>query len=368
MLLFGLHAAVVGALFSRIAEIQRALGLDELAFGWVMVGLPAGFIAGTFAAAPISQALGIRRQLLAAFPLAALTPLLAGLSPGFWPLLAALAAFGAMTAVANLGVNVEADRLALATGRPMIARCHGAWGLGFLAVTSLGALAIRADVSPLAQFWGLFVLIGIATLILIAPLQPSPPRAHQRSGKSPLLALPDRASFLVMGFALSGIVWELITRSWSVIYLRDMFGTSDWVASLSLPVLVLAQTAGRFLSDGWSARAGEVTVARALSLITLAGGCLLVATASVPLALAACALIGLGTSVTFPMAMSALTRHPNRPAAESLAAFTVLQNVVGLVAPPAFGLAAASFDLRLALALLLPLPLIALIHARELRG
>ncbi len=367
MLVFAMHAIIVGSLFSRIAEIQRALGLSEQAFGWVMTGMPMGFMAGTLVAARLTDAFGTRKLAVLTFPLTALTPLMAGYATGFWTLLAALSAFGVMTSLANLAMNVEADRLALATGRPMIAKSHGTWGVGFLIVTSLATLAIRGGVPPLAQFWTLFGVILIGTLVVVAPLRESPPRAHQRAGSEPHIALPDRASFLIMGFAMSGIVWEIITRSWSVIYLRDVFGASDWVATLSLPVLVLTQTAGRFLSDDWSSRFGLVAVARALSLITALGVCLLVLTGSIALALLACALIGLGTSVTFPMAMLAVAHRPDRPAAEGMAAFTVLQNLLGFVAPPLFGLAAASTDLRVALALMLPLPFIAWWYARELR-
>jgi predicted MFS family arabinose efflux permease len=367
MLVFGLHAMIVGGFFSRIAEVQRELGFSETTFGLVLTGVPVGVILGTLVVSRLVEGWGTRRVMAVNFTLFAMATLAAGAVSGFGGFFAALAAFGFTLSLANVAMNVEADRVALATDRPMISKSHGTWGLGFLLATAGAALAIRAGVTPEQQFWVVAGIVLLAVAVLILPLAESPPRKFARSGPPPRFAMPDRGNLLILAFAASGILLEGITRSWSVIYLRDAFGAADWVAALTLPSIVVMQTAGRFLSDTMARRLGEIGLARMMSSVTLAGVVLLVLTPSITLALLACALIGFGISITHPMATVANARRPDRPASENVAAFASLQNVLAFLGPSGFGLIAGATDLRVALACLLPLPFLAWYFAKELR-
>jgi fucose permease len=367
MLIFALHAACVGTLFSRVAELQQARGLSEGTFGLVLTGLPCGVFLGSLGVPRLIERHGTRRVMAVGFSGFCAMPALIALAPGaagFW---AGLVGFGLFLALANVPINVEADRVALATGQPTMLKCHGSWGLGFLAVTAAGALAIRAGVPPVAQFLLLAAGVWLAVALLILPLAECPPRGHSRTGPPPRFSLPDRTTFAIMGFSLAGVIFEGVTRQWSVIYLRDTQGAAGWIAALTLPAIMLTQTAGRFLGDRVIARFGERAMGRGLAVLMLAGGALLVWGADIATALAGCLLIGLGISVVHPLAAMAVARAPQRPAAESVAAFATLQTLVGFTAPVLFGLIAGSAGLQVAFAALLPLPALAWICARFLR-
>ena len=377
MLMFGLHAVLVGGLFSRLAEVQRALGLNEAAFGLALTALPLGGFVGTMISPGLIEALGPRRLLLAGFAVAGATPVLAGTAWDWGSLFAALFAFGLMMALTSIGSNVEADRVALATNAPMIARSHGSWGIGFLLASGLAALAIRAGITPMQQFWLMFGVAVAGAVALIGPLRESPARPYGRAGpvrpygraeQAGRLALPDGATWRVLSFALCGMVLEGVTRNFSVIYLRDGFGAADWVAALALPAFVIPQTFGRFATDPLIARMGVVRFTRVLSVISLIGLLALVFTGSLWVALAACAVIGLGASAAIPIATVALARGASRPVAESVAAFALVQSGVGLVAPVIYGMVAGALDHRYAMALMLPLPILAWIRARQVAG
>jgi fucose permease len=367
MVIFALHAACVGTLFSRIAELQEARGLDAGTFGLVLTGVPCGVFVGSLAVPRLIERHGTRRPMAVAFALFALMPMLIAMAPGAGGFWAGLALFGLFLALANVPMTVEADRVALATGAPTMLKCHGSWGLGFLAVTAAATLAIRAGLPPPAQFALLAGGIWLAVLLVVLPLRESPPRAHARTGPPPRFALPDATSLAVMGFALSGVVFEGVTRQWSVIYLRDTHGAVDWVAALTLPTIILTQTAGRFAGDALIARIGERWLGRVTAVLTFCGAVLLIWGGSIVWALAGCLLIGLGISVTHPLAAVAVSRSPHRPAAESVAAFASLQTVINFSAPVLFGLLAGSAGLQAAFAALLPLPILAWICARALR-
>ena len=264
-------------------------------------------------------------------------------------------------------MNVEADRVEAATGKRLINRCHGTWGVGFLFASLVGTVAVAAGIPPTMHFLMMFVFLNLVTILLVGPLQESPPRAHKGdAGPRRRLALPTFSVLLVIAFACSGIVLEGSTRNWSVIYLRDDFTAIGWIATLALPAIVTAQITGRFLADTLIDRFGPVRVAMALSVVSFVGLGLVVAAWSVAAALAGFALIGFGISTVHPQALSAVARLGDRPASVNVASFSTLQTVLAFVAPPLFGFVASRYGIRVSFAMFLPMPIIALAFARFL--
>jgi MFS family permease len=366
MAVFALHAFMVGSLYSRIAEIQKALNLSEETFGLALMGLPAGVFFGSPLVGLIIERLGPRKALLALLPAFAAGPLIVALAVGPVTLALALALHGFLLSVCNIAMNVEADRIEAESGARIINRCHGCWGLGLLIIYALAAGAIAAGISPLQHYAALFVAIVLGALAIIAPMAQSKPRPHA-GGKASRFALPGRGTFLIVGYAAAGIWIEGVARNWSVIYLRDAFGAVEWLAALSLAAIVATQTAGRFLADAWMDRHGAVRVARALTLVGLAGLALIAFAGSIPAALAGFALIGLGISTVYPQSVSAAARWGDRPSAENVAAFATVQTLIAFVASPLFGFVAGQLGLRAGFIMILPLPLLALYFARFLR-
>ncbi|MGR3662056.1 MAG: MFS transporter [Paracoccaceae bacterium] len=366
LLVFILHALVVGSLFSRIAEIQRDLGLDEATFGLTLMGVPAGVLLGSVLVSWMIEGIGTRKTLMVFMPLFGAGPYLASVAMDGGQLFAALLVFGLTLSCANIAMNVEADRIEAAAGERNLNRCHGSWGLGFLVVSSLGAVAIKVGISPEVHFLLLFALMVLTTLTLLRRSNEAPPRRHAGEAPPKRFALPNRGTFLIVGFVLAGMWLEGTVRNWGVIYLRDGFGALDWHAALALPAMMLTQTLGRFLADGWVSRYGDVKVARALTCVAFAGLAVIVTTHDTVVALLGFMLIGLGISTVFPQAVSAAAKWGDRPASENVAAFSSLQTIIAFMAPPVIGFLASWMGLRMALAIFLPLPLLTLYFARYL--
>ena len=366
LLVFGLHGIIVGTLFSRIPEIQAGLGLGEADLGLALIGVPAGVFTGSLLISRLIETSGTRRLLLFAFPMFAGSVVLAGLAFDTATLFLCLALFGLCLTSCNVAMNVEADRVEAATGTRVMNRCHGTWGIGFLAATLVGTGAVAAGVPPLAHFVAVFAVVVAADAILVAPMAASPPRAHAGLTRMPRLALPTVGVLLIIGFACSGIVLEGSTRNWAIIYLRDDFHTEAWIATLALPAIIVAQIAGRFLADGLIDRFGPVRVAIALSAVSLAGVVVIVSVGSVLVALLGFALIGLGISTVHPQALSAAARRGDRPASLNVAAFSTIQTAIGFLSPPIFGFVAARYGIRTSFAIMLPLPFVAIAFARFL--
>ena len=366
-LVFAMHGATVGTLFSRIAELRVAMNLSEAQLGVALIGTPAGVLIGSLVISGTIERQGTRKILLAMLPVFAGVLVLTALALGTATLFAALVLFGFSLTNANIAMNVEADRVEAVTGRRLINRCHGSWGVGFLLASLVGTGMVAAGLSPLIHFILVFTLVTALAFAIVGPMRASPPRAHS-AGTRPVkrLALPTLNVFLVMGFAFSGIVVEGSARSWSVIYLRNDFTSAAWVSTLALPAFVIMQTMGRFLADPLIERHGPARVAMALCLVSALGLALAVMAKSIPLALVGFALIGLGISTVQPQALSAVARRGDRPSSENVASFSTLVTAIGFIAPPLFGLVASRYGVRTSFAMLIPLPLVALAFARFL--
>jgi MFS family permease len=366
VLVFAVHGITVGSLFSRIAEIQAAIGLGEAEFGLALVGLPTGVFTGSLFVSRLIERRGTRAVLLFAYPCFTTVLVLVSLAFSTLSLFACLLLFGLALTSCNITMNVEADRVEAATGGRLINRCHGTWGVGFLLATLGGTGAVAAGIAPTVHFLIVLAVIALCTMVIVAPMQPSPPRQHRGSAKPPRFAVPTLGVLLIMGFACSGIVLEGTSRNWSIIYLRDDFAAEAWVATLTLPSIVIAQTAGRFLADGLIDRFGPVRVAAALSGVSFAGLVAITSVSSVFAALVGFALIGLGISTVHPQMLSAAARLGDRPSSLNVASLSTMQTLIGFLSPPIFGFIAARYGIRTSFAIILPLPLVAIGFARAL--
>lgn len=362
---FVLHALTVATLISRLPEVQASLGLSEGAFGLALLGTPTGVVTGSLLAARMVDRYGPRRLVIYGMPISGGIAALA-----LWPvnvvmLALMLFAFGLSFASCNVAVNVEADRFEAAEGRRIMSRCHGWWAVGFLVLTLSTAGLIRAGVTPVQQAMTMTLLLAVLAPLIMHGHPVSLPRKKETSGNR-RFALPAKSTLLVGGFAFAAIILEGTSRNWAVIYVRDVFGPVEWVAAMALPAFVATQTLGRFAGDTLVERFGDVAVARALSIVLLAGVAVVAFAPGLIVAMVGFALVGLGVSMSLPQALSASARLGDRPAAEGVAAFSTLSTMIAFLGPPLFGLSAQMLGLQAAFALFLPLPLIAIVFARYL--
>lgn len=318
-------------------------------------------------ASPIVERFGTRAILLAGLPAIVLGMALLALMPSGLGVFVLLVVYGAIYGIANVAMNIEADRVEAASGRRLMNGCHGVWSIGQLLATLLGTLASGAAISPLLHFSALVLPVTLAVLVALGPFAPAPPRAHAgTAGKGPRLAWPTARILLLVAFITGPAILEGALRNWSVIFLRDSFSAASWVNTLSLPVFLLAQSLGRLRADAWVTRFGPVAVARALTGLALLGLVLAVVAPSLPVALLGCLLIGVGVCVTYPLTTSAAAALGDRPASLNVAALTLATQVAVLGAPAALGLVAETFGIRAAFAVSAPLVVLALFLAPAL--
>ena len=352
--LFFVHALTIGAIHTRIPDVQLQIGLSEAQLGLVLMGQPLGALSMFLFSSRIIERFGPRQVILILLPLAAVSAAMVTIMLNPWAMFVLLAFNGVSFSLTNIAINVEADRIEAASDSRIMNTCHGAWSIGFLLTSLLGAALRGLDVSPALHLWLLApVVIGVMLLIVL-PMPVTPPRAHAGDNKR-RLAWPTLATMGLVAFGLGAGLTEGASRAWSIIYLRDNFDVAAWIESLALPALLATMALGRLAADRFIDRFGPVRVARVLASIAVGGMVLLVVSPNAGLALAGFGLVGIGICVLYPLMLSAAARLGDRPASQNVAATTLIFQLVNLGAPVLIGAVAEGLGIRMAFAMLLPL-------------
>ena len=128
---------------------------------------------------------------------------------------------------------------------------------------------------------------------------------------------------VLVGLTLSTMLAEGAAIDWSVIYMRDIFATVPLINGLALALTAFFQFITRYFADYFVVQYGPPKVAKICLWIMLAGVILVAVAPAWPLALVGFACLGAGSSVIFPLAMSAAAQLKDRPAAVSYTHLTL---------------------------------------------
>lgn len=358
--IFFLQALAFGGLFPRIPDIQAGLDLGEAGLGLVLAAQPVGGFLSFFVASGLIERVGTRPMLALSIPVMALTVWIAAATGSVAMAAGALGISGFAFTFSNLAMNVEADRYEVATGRLVMNRCHGLWGFGLLGASLIGVAARGLGVSDGVHLALIVPVAAAATAALIVPMRPFPARAHEGGASRMRLPMPTPAVLGIVGFGMMGGVLQGGVHNWSVIYMRDTFAAPDWVDALTIPAFLLTMSVARLYGDRWTNALGARRLSVVLIFVALAGTVVVALAPGLGAALAGFALMGIGIAVIFPVMVSAAAAIGDRPASENVSAVVMTTGAAMLVVPPVMGLAAETFGLRAAFALMIPAPLLSL--------
>jgi MFS family permease len=365
---FFLYAFAMGGIFPRLPELQRAMGATEGALGLALIGASTGTLVSLSLAGRLLDRIGHRRALLALTPAMAACYALASIATAPWVLFVLLVPCGLCIGAVEIIVNLEADRVEHQEGRRIMNRAHGFWSIGFFVAGLLGAGLSQAGVSVQQHLLLDALLVLVATALLLGRFDAAPHRTGAAQGhETPRFARPTLAILALVAVTLSAMVLEGAGAEWSGIYMRDVFAAGHFVTGAAVAVGALMQAITRFFADAFVERYSAVGVARVLlSLLGIGAGTVLLAPSGA-IAFAGFALMGVGTSVIFPLAMSAAAQRTDRSAAVNVATLAQTSFVVFLLGPPLLGLIAQYWGIRWSFGIGLPLVALSLAMAGVLK-
>ncbi len=363
---FFLYAFGMGGIYPRLADLQRNMDVAEGALGMALVGIAVGTLISLSFGGRTIERVGYRRSLLTLIPVLALLLALAARATAPAALFLMLLPVGICIGAIEIIVNLEADRVEHDSGERVMNRAHAFWSIGFFAAGVVGAGLAQAGITPAMHMLSVVPLVGLGTLLLLGRYAPAPHRTGTQAASAAHIARPTLSIMVLVAVALSALLMEGAGGDWSAIYMRDEFGASPLLAGLAVAVGAFTQAVARFFADGFVERFSPVQVARVLLSILGAGGLLVLTASSHWIAFVGLALMGLGSSAIFPLAMSAAAQRTDRPAATNVAALAQISFVAFLAGPPLLGFVAEHWGIRWSFGVVLPFVLLSFAAASAL--
>lgn len=352
---FFIYAVGLGTLFPRIADLQSQMEIDKATLGLALVGLPAGVQVTLLFADRLVRRIPFKVLLGFGVPVIGISQCLAAFSGGPLGFFFSLALGGAAVALIEVAVNLEADRVEAKIEQRIMNRSHAFWSFGFFGASIFGAGVAQLGMSPLIHFTIIMVFTTVITNLVFSNYVPAEPRRKTIPKKGSTLVWPSKAIFMLVLFTLSAMLVEGSAIDWSIIYMRDEFNAMPLIGGLSLACAALSQALVRYYADPLVDRYGPRSVALT-SVIAMSIGVFFVVFAVFPtMALVGFLLMGGGSAVIFPLAMSAAAGRSDRTPEENVAALAQFAFATFLIAPPLLGIIAEGFGLRIAFAISLPL-------------
>lgn len=369
---FFLYALALGGLYPHMAEIQENMGVAEGALGLGLIGTAFGTLISLTFGGPLIERLGHRKVLLFGLPLVAIFYALASFASQPIALFLWLMPAGICIGAIEQVVNLEADRVEHVLGRRIMNRSHAFWSLGFAFAGLLGGLAAEWGLKPQSHLALMVLVIILATVLLLGQFEPAGHRPQVNDGLSTNLAKrfawPTSFIVVLVVATLAPMMMEGAGIDWSAIYMREMFNSSPLICGLAVAAGASTQAITRFFADQFVEKFDPVKVSRFMILV-LAGGVCLVTWGQVDwVALLGFGLMGVGTSVIFPLAMSAAAQRTDRPAAVNVAALAQTSFVIFLLGPPLLGWVAEVWHIRASFGISLPLIALSFWAAKALKN
>ena len=351
--IFFIQPVVLGVWLALIPKVQSGLNLDTSQLALGLMGTPAGMLMTLPFAGKMANTFGIRKILYIGFPVYFFSITLIGQAGGLYSLLLVLFLVGVCGSLLTLALNVHAGRVEKHTRRVIMNRCHGFWSLGIMAGSFLGSV-LESE----STVWLILIICASASFPLALLLCLGLPSYENVNSAemSPALVITQLPAILIgICFFTFGIsMTEGAMANWASVYVKEMLGPEAQGTGYGFGLFAAFVAFGRFFGDSLKIKLGTIKVAVIFVNISILGLIFLVTADELWLALAGFALIGLGVSVGFPLAVSATSSIDDKKEA-SYIAFLSLTALIGfLVGPPIIGFLADATNLKTGLSMLFP--------------
>jgi predicted MFS family arabinose efflux permease len=231
-----------------------------------------------------------------------------------------------------------------------MSRFHAGFSLGTVAGALIGAAMVALRVPVTAHLIGVAVVVAIVVPAAVRQFIPdNDDTAGDEAGPtSSWTAWTEPRTLFIGLFVLAFAFAEGTGNDWISVALIDGYHAPAEVGTLGFAVFLAAMTTGRWFGPGLLDRYGRVAVIRALSILAVIGLVLFVFGPSTPVAFVGAVMWGGGTSLGFPVGMSAGADDPAR-AASRVSVIASIGYCAFLGGPPLIGFLGQQFTVLRAL-------------------
>jgi len=360
---------------SRIPQVRAELRVTPGVLGLILLGIAVGAAVAIPLSGVVITRLGEARTLAAMSLVAAagLATVAAGYTHGIAPTAAGLSLFGFGSGGWDVAMNVQGAAVERAIGRAIMPRFHAGWSIGTVAGAAAGTIMVALRVPVAAHLLAVALAVAVAALAATGRFLPpaaGPPAAGRPASdrpasdrpasdrpasdrpardrpardvpaeaaprRNPLAAWTEPRTLVIGLFVLCMSVIEGVGNDWLSLGVIDGYHTAAAAGTATFAVFLAAMTAGRWFGPGLIDAYGRIRTLRGCTATALAGLLVVVFAGFLPLAMAGAALMGLGTSLGFPVGLSAAADEPGF-AAGRVATASSIGYAAFLAGPPAIG-------------------------------
>ncbi|MGW0070699.1 MFS transporter [Streptosporangium sandarakinum] len=302
VLTFVLAGLMCGSMTVRIPALSDKLGLSEASVGVTLLVWGLGALVTMQSMRRVMTRFGSRSVLRIGAPLCAATLALLAFAPTYPLLLVTAGLFGMAFGSVDVAMNAQGSAVERAYGRPLMNGMHAGWCVGAISAGLLGTAAIAAGLSSTAHL-ALIALLSLPLLVVISrtylpdPVTAEDGQAGTRHRMPPVVYLLGAIAFCA--FMVEGTVAD-----WNGLYLRDVVGAPEALATLGYPVLEAGMLLGRLGGDRVRARFGARGMIMASGLVTAAMFAVVLTASTAVVAIATMFLVGIGVATISPVALS----------------------------------------------------------------
>ncbi|WP_312744472.1 MFS transporter [Cedecea neteri] len=366
---FFLPGLVMASWATRTPAIRDTLSVSTAGMGIVLFGLSIGSMGGILCSGWLVKRFGTRTiirsgmtlmvagMLMMSFALYLASPVLFAFG---------LALLGSGMGSSEVAMNVEGAIIESLMKKTVLPMMHGFFSLGTLVGAGIGLTLTAWNVVS----WGHLLLIGLLTIAPIAiALIAVPHGVGKDNPEKADVHEPHRPFYkdiqlLLIGFVVLAMAFaEGSANDWLPLLMVDGHGFSPTSGSLIYVGFTLGMTVGRFTGGWFIDRYSRVIVVRACAIMGIIGIGTIVFVDNAFLAGVSVILWGLGTSLGFPLTISAAGDTGPDPASR-VSVVAASGYVAFLVGPPLLGFLGEHYGLRQAMLVVLTLMVIAALVAR----
>src|SRR5215831_1643113 len=305
---------------ARIPQVRAELGVTPGVLGLILLCLAVGSGVGTPLSGLIIGRLGEIRtvSVLAVVAAGGMAVAAVGVLLGTPAVAAGLLVFGFGSGTWDVAMNVQGAAIERVLGRAILPRFHAGWSFGTVAGAGTGAVVVPAAARR------------------FLPGTHAPVRGGRSARRRQLASWTEPRTLLIGLFVLCMALTEGTGNDWLSLAVIDGYHSAVVVGTLTFAVFLAAMTAGRWWGPRLIDRYGRVLVLRVCAVTALAGLLLIEFGTVLPGAMAGALLLGLGTSLGFPVGLSSAADDPAH-AATRVSTAASIGYVAFLAGPPAVG-------------------------------
>ena len=344
--IFFITGVALATWLARLPVLRDNLQLETYQVGLFLFGSGAGALLGLTLSAGIIHRLGERRTILV-FAITAISGMgLVGIMsvavPSFAVAFSAVFFFGLGMSVTDVAMNVEGARVERELGNQIMPWFHALFSFGAVLGALIGTVASARDIGVNWHFGAVALILIPITVWVVRHIPPSndvdsSAPEEKKSTRRELAAAWREPRTLAIGLVALGMAFaEGSATDWLALGMTDDRGASNAAAAAWFVLFTVSMAVGRIIGVPLLDRFGRVGMLSAASFAAVAGLALLITVDNTATSIVAVVLWGVGSSLGFPVAMSAAADDPTKgPVRVSVVA--TIAYAAFLVGPPLLG-------------------------------